>query len=341
MEYRQLGSSGLMVPALSLGTGMFVPSEVFPRNNVDKDLAQRLIDISLERGLCLFDSAHTYWNGQSEEILGSVLSGRRHQALISTKAGHPAEHGGPNNVGSSRQHLTNAIHESLRRLQTDYVDVFQLHTFDSLTPPEETLDTLEGFVRAGKIRYVGVSNMPGWALMKSLAVASQHALPRYVVHQVYYSLIGRDYEWELMPLAKDQGIGASVWSPLGWGRLTGRLKRGEAAPAGSRLSFTTHIAPPADEERLFRVLDVLTELTEETGKEIPQIAINWLLQRPTVSTIILGARTEKQLTDNLGAIGWGLTTEQIQRLDSASMGRPSYPTDFYVTAPGHRNHGCV
>ena len=326
-----------MVPELSLGTGMFVPDEVFARNNINLELATRLVDICIERGANMFDSAHTYWNGLSEEILGKALKGRRHKAIISTKAGHRTTDGGPNDVGSSRHHLTNAIDESLRRLGTDYIDVFQLHTFDALTPPEETLATLHDFVRAGKIRYVGVSNMPGWALMKSLATADRLGLPRHVVHQVYYSLIGRDYEWELMALAKDQGLAAAVWSPLGWGRLTGRLQRGAPVPPDSRLQFSEHFAPAADQTQLHRVLDALHEIAAETGKLVPQIAINWLLQRPTVATVILGARTEQQLTETLDAAGWSLTTEQVARLDHASATKPSYPTDFYLTAENHRN----
>uniref|UniRef100_B0T6P3 Aldo/keto reductase n=1 Tax=Caulobacter sp. (strain K31) TaxID=366602 RepID=B0T6P3_CAUSK len=341
MELRKLGASGFLVPQLSLGTGMFVPSEVFSQGNVDLPLATRLIDISIEHGANMFDSGHTYWNGHSEILLGEALKGRRHKAIISTKAGHPPQDGGSNDIGASRYHLTQAIDQSLKRLGTDYIDVFQLHTFDALTPPEETLATLDTFVRAGKIRYIGVSNTPGWALMKSLAVAERASLPRYVVHQVYYSLIGRDYEWELMPLGADQGVSAAVWSPLGWGRLTGRLKRGQPAPADSRLILSEHIAPQADEQTLHDVLDVLRELAEETGKLIPQIAINWLLQRPTVATVIMGARTEEQLLQNLGAAGWSLAPEQIKRLDAVSRRRPSYPTDFYLTADRHRNPPSV
>lgn len=341
MQVRKLGASGLYVPELSLGTGMFAPDEVFSRGNVNLKAAERLIDICLEHGANMFDSGHTYWDGHSETILGEALKGRRHRAIISTKAGHPSSEDPPNNAGASRHHLTRAIDQSLKRLGTDYIDIFQLHTFDAHTPPEETLATLDTFVRAGKIRYVGVSNMPGWALMKSLALADRAALPRYVVHQVYYSLIGRDYEWELMPLGLDQGVSAAVWSPLGWGRLTGRLKRGEPIPPDSRLAISEHIAPQANDQTLHDVLDVLHELAEETGKLIPQIAINWLLRRPTVATVIMGARNEEQLLQNLGAVGWALTPEQVARLDKASRVRPSYPTDFYLTADGHRNPPVV
>ncbi len=341
MRYRKLGASGFMVPELCLGTGMFVPDEVFSRNNINLKQATRLIDICIERGANMFDAGHTYWNGFSEQILGEALKGRRNRAIISTKAGHLVKGGGPNDVGSSRHHLTTAIDESLTRLGSDHIDIFQLHTFDASTPAEETLSILGDFVRAGKIRYIGVSNMPGWALMKSLATADRMSLPRYAVHQVYYSLAGRDYEWELMPLAQDQGLAAAVWSPLAWGRLTGRLKRGAPAPADSKISFSKHIAPAADNEQLFRVLDVLQELAEETSRLVPQIAINWLLQRPTVATVILGARTEEQLVQTLDASGWSLSAEQVARLDAASRTKPSYPTDFYLTADGHRNPSPV
>ena len=341
MENRKLGASGFMVPELSLGAGMFVPDEVFSKNNVNQKLAKRLVDICLERGANMFDTGHTYFNGHSEQILGETLKGRRQHAIISTKAGHAVTGAGPNNVGTSRYHLTNAIEESLKRLNTDYIDIFQLHVFDALTPPEETLATLDDFVRAGKIRYIGVSNVPGWALMKALATADRRALPRYVVHQVYYSLIGRDYEWELMPLAKDQGLSAAVWSPLGWGRLTGRLKRGEPVPADSKLAFSEYIAPVAEQEQLFRVLDALHEIAEETGKLVPQVAINWLLRRPTVATVILGARTEEQLLQTLDSTGWSLTPEQIARLDAASKTKPAYPMDLYAYEFGDRNPPAV
>jgi aryl-alcohol dehydrogenase-like predicted oxidoreductase len=194
-----------------------------------------------------------------------------------------------------------------------------------MTPVEETLSTLDDLVRAGKIRYVGVSNFSGWHLMKSLAAADRHGYPRYIANQTYYSLIGRDYEWELMPLGLDQGVGAVVWSPLGWGRLTGKLRRGAALPAVSRLHKTGDVGPQVDDEYLYRVVDALDEVAAETGKSVPQIALNWLLQRPTVSTVVIGARNEEQLKQNLGAVGWSLTKEQVAKLDTASELTPAYP----------------
>ncbi|MDQ8732073.1 aldo/keto reductase [Bradyrhizobium sp. LHD-71] len=326
MDYRRLGNSGLKVPALSFGTGTFGGSgPLFGAwGNTDASEARRLIDICLEAGLNLFDTADVYSNGASEEVLGKAIKGRRNEVLISTKTGLPMGDG-PNEAGSSRFRLIKAVEDALRRLGTDHIDLLQLHAFDAGTPVEEVLSTLSDLVSAGKLRYVGVSNFAGWELMKSLAVAEKHGLPRYVAHQVYYSLVGRDYEHELMPLGHDQGIGALVWSPLGWGRLTGKLRRGQKLPEGSRLHQTAEFGPPVDDEHLYKVVDVLDEIAEETGKSVPQIAINWLLQRPTVSSVIIGARNEEQLRQNLGAVGWSLTTEQMAKLDAASVVTAPYP----------------
>ncbi|GAA0706023.1 aldo/keto reductase [Dokdonella soli] len=326
MEYRYLGASGLKVPALSFGAGTFGgKGPLFSAwGNTDAGEARRLVDICLDAGVNLFDSADVYSDGASETILGAAIKGRRDRVLLSTKTSLRSGDG-PNEVGSSRFHLIRACEAALQRLGTDYIDLLQLHAFDAMTPIEEVLSTLDDLVRAGKIRYVGVSNFSGWQLMKSLAVADRHGYPRYVANQTYYSLIGRDYEWELMPLGLDQGVGAVVWSPLGWGRLTGKLRRGSAPPATSRLHDTASIGPPVDDERLFRVVDALDEIAAETGKSIPQIALNWLLQRPTVATILIGARDEAQLRQNLGAVGWNLDQEQIARLDAASVVTPPYP----------------
>ena len=326
MEYRQLGHSGFKVPVLSFGTGTFGgKGEFFAAwGSSDVKEATRLIDICLDAGLTLFDSADIYSAGAAEEVLGAAIKGRRHRLLISTKATFRAGQGA-NDVGSSRFHLTQAIEGSLKRLQTDYIDLFQLHGFDALTPIEEVLSTLDDFVRAGKIRYIGCSNFSGWHLMKSLAIADRYNLPRHVAHQAYYSLIGREYEWELMPLGLDQNVGALVWSPLGWGRLTGKIRRGQPLPETSRLHKTAEMGPPVDNEYLYKVVDALDEVAKETGKTIPQIALNWLLQRPTVASVIVGARNEEQLKQNLGAVGWSLTPEQIKTLDTASERPLTYP----------------
>jgi len=326
MDYRTLGACGLKVPALSFGTGTFGGrGPLFGAwGSTDVAEARRLIDLCLDAGVNLFDTADVYSDGASEEVLGEALRGRRHQALISTKTALPTGDG-PNDAGASRARLVRAVDAALRRLKTDYIDLLQLHAYDAGTPVEETLSTLEDLVRAGKLRYVGCSNYAGWELMHSLAVADKHGWPRYVAHQVYYSLVGRDYEWELMPLARHQGVGALVWSPLGWGRLTGRIRRGQPLPATSRLHATADFGPPVDDERLFRVVDALDAVAAETGRSVAQVAINWLLQRPTVSSVILGARNEEQLRDNLGAAGWALTAEQVARLDAASAVAAPYP----------------
>jgi aryl-alcohol dehydrogenase-like predicted oxidoreductase len=328
MEHRQLGGSGLMVPALTLGTGTFGGANEFFKAWGASDVAEatRLVDICLEAGVSMFDSADGYSGGMAEEILGQAIKGRRDKVLISTK-GSFRRGPGPNDVGSSRHYLPRAVEASLRRLGTDYIDLYQLHTFDALTPVEETLGTLNDLVRAGKIRYIGCSNFSGWHLMKSLAVSEKYGLARYVAHQAYYSLIGRDYEWELMPLALDQKVGAVVWSPLGWGRLTGRIRRGQPLPKVSRLQSQIAIdkGPPVPDEYLYRVVDALDAAAKETGKAVPQVALNWLLGRPSVSTVIIGARNEEQLRQNLGAVGWKLTAAQVAALDAASAPVPAYP----------------
>ncbi len=326
MEHRRLGRSGFSVPVLSFGTGTFGGKGEFfgAWGNSDVDEASRLVDICLDAGLTLFDSADIYSGGVAEEVLGAALKGRRNRALISTKATFPFGDG-PNDVGSSRFHLIEAIESALRRLGTDHIDLFQLHGFDALTPVEETLSALDDLVRAGKIRYVGCSNFSGWHLMKSLAVADRYNLPRYVAHQAYYSLIGRDYEWELMPLGLDQGVGAVVWSPLGWGRLTGKIGRDKPIPAGSRLHKTAEMGPQVEDDYLYTVVDALEAVAAEVERTVPQVALNWLLQRPTVANVIVGARNEEQLRQNLGAVGWNLTAEQVARLDTASTRPKTYP----------------
>jgi len=337
MEYRRLGGSGFSVPALSFGTGTFGGKGDFfaAWGKTDVAEASRLVDICLEAGLTMFDSADIYSAGAAEQILGEAIKGRRNQVLISTKATFRSGPGA-NEVGASRFHLIEAVEAALVRLQTDHIDLFQLHGFDALTPAEETLSALDALVRAGKIRYVGCSNYSGWHLMKSLAVADRHNLPRYIAHQAYYSLIGRDYEWELMPLGLDQGVGAVVWSPLGWGRLTGKIRRGQPLPESSRLHKTGDKGPQPEAEYLYRVIDALETVAAETGKTVPQVALNWLLRRPTVASVIIGARDEAQLRQNLGAIGWSLTADQIAALDAASDRPKAYPY-WHQTGFAERN----
>jgi len=328
MEFRLLGGSGLKVPALSFGTGTFGGGgDLFKAwGATDVAEATRLVDVCLEAGVNLFDSADIYSHGLAEEILGQAVRGRRDQVIISTKGVFRAGPG-PNHVGASRYHLTRAVEGSLRRLGTDFIDLYQLHGFDALTPIEETLGTLDDLVRAGKIRYIGCSNFSGWHLMKSLAVSEKYGLARYVAHQAYYSLVGRDYEGELMPLALDQKVSAVVWSPLGWGRLTGKIRRGQPLPETSRRrsQLANDIGPPVPDEQVYRIVDALDQVAGQTGKTVPQIAINWLLRRPSVATVIIGARNEEQLRQNLGSVGWELTAEQIALLDAASATPLAYP----------------
>ncbi len=328
MEFRQLGGSGFKVPALCLGTGTFGAKKEHIRafGVTEVEEATRLVDIALEAGLNMFDSADVYSDGAAEEVLGKAIQGRRDQIIISTKATFRSGPG-DNDVGSSRYHLIKACESSLRRLGTDYIDLYQLHGFDALTPVEETLSALDDMVHSGKVRYIGCSNFSGWHLMKSLALSEKYGLSRYVAHQAYYSLVERHYEWELMPLALDQKVGTVVWSPLGWGRLTGKIRRGHPLPETSRLHSQAIVdaGPPIADDYVHSVVDAIDDVAEETGKTVPQIAINWLLQRPTVSTVIIGARNADQLRQNLGAAGWNLTPAQCAKLDAASATTPIYP----------------
>ncbi len=326
MEFRRLGYSGFKVPVLSLGTGTFGGKGEFFQawGSTDVPEATRLVDICLEAGLNMFDTADVYSQGASEEILGKAIAGRRKDVIVATKASFPMGPG-PNDRGNSRHHLTEACEASLRRLGTDYIDIYQMHGYDALSPAEETLSTFDTLISSGKVRYIGCSNYSGWHLMKSLATSDRYGWPRYVAHQAYYSLIGRDYEWELMPLALEEKVGTIVWSPLGWGRLTGKIRRGQPRPETSRLPKTAESGPPVSDEHVYKVVDALDEVATETGKTVPQIALNWLLQRPTISSVIIGARNEEQLRQNLGAVGWNLTPEQVARLDQASVVTLAYP----------------
>jgi aryl-alcohol dehydrogenase-like predicted oxidoreductase len=326
MDYRQLGYSGLKVPVLSYGAATFGGGNEFFKAWGSSDVAEatRLVDICLDSGVNLFDTADIYSDGLSEQILGKAIAGKRNRVLISTKATFRLGKG-PNDVGSSRFHLIRSCEESLRRLGVETIDIYHMHGFDAVTPVEETLKTLDTLVQSGKVRYIACSNFSGWHLMKSLAVSERYGWARYVGHQVYYSLVGREYEWELMPLGLDQKVSALVWSPLGWGRLTGKIRRNAPLPATSRLHKTADYGPQVDHEYLHKVVDALDEVAKETGKTVPQVALNWLLQRPTVANVIVGARDEHQLRQNLGAVGWNLSAEQVAKLDAASDVTPIYP----------------
>jgi aryl-alcohol dehydrogenase-like predicted oxidoreductase len=324
MEHRLLGGSGLKVPVLSYGTGTFGGRGDFfsAWGKTDVAEATRLVDMCLEAGVTMFDTADVYSGGISEEILGKAIEGRRDKVLISTKATFSMS-ADPNDIGSSRYHLLRGCEASLRRLNTDYIDIYTLHGFDAQTPVEEALRTLDTLVTSGKVRYIACSNFSGWHLMKSLAVSDRYGWTRYAAHQAYYSLIGREYEWELMPLALDQKIGTIVWSPLAAGRLSGKYRRNQPVPDG-RIRQGGGEGPERP-ELLYRIIDAMDEISAETGKSLVQIALNWLLQRPTVANVIIGARDEAQLRQNLGAVGWNLTTEQVAKLDAASQMDKTYP----------------
>ena len=326
MEYRLLGGSGFCVPALSFGTGTFGGNHPFfsKWGNTDVAQASRLVDICIEAGANLFDSADVYSRGQAEEILGKAISGRRDKLLLATKATFSMS-AGPNDVGASRYHLIRSCEASLRRLNTDYLDIYTIHGFDAQTSVEETLRALDTLVQSGKVRYIACSNFSGWHLMKSLAISEKYGWARYVAHQAHYSLLRREYEWELMPLALDQKISTIVWGPLSQGRLSGKFRRNQPMPALSRVAQGAGEGPEIPEERLYNIVDVLDATSAETGKTVAQVSLNWLLQRPTVASIIIGARNEQQLQENLGAVGWDLTAEQVARLDAASETDTIYP----------------
>lgn len=328
MEYRQLGASGLQVPVLSFGTATFGGTNEFFKawGSTQADEARRLVDICLEAGVHLFDTADIYSDGAAEEILGKAIAGKRDQLLISTKATFTFGEG-PNNQGSSRFHLLRQIEGSLKRLNTDYIDIYHMHGFDGVTPVEETLRTLDDLVQSGKVRYIAASNFSGWHLMKSLAVSKQYGWNRYVAHQVYYSLANREYEWELMPLGLDQNVGSIIWSPLAAGRLGGKFGRNKPLPQDTRVAQGGSPVPEAvvNETVFYNTIDALEEIAKETGKTVAQVAINWLLQRPTVSSVIIGARNEEQLRQNLESVGWNLSIDQVKKLDQASEVPAIYP----------------
>jgi len=337
MQYRSVATSDLTVSVVSLGTATFGGGSDFYRAWGQTDVAEatRLVDVALDAGVTMFDTADSYSGGLAEEILGKAIAGRRERLLISTKASFRTGPG-PDDVGSSRKHLISACEASLKRLGTDHVDLWSMHGFDSFTPIEETLRALEDVVRAGKVRFVGCSNFSGWHLMKSLALADRYSWPRYVSHQAYYSLVSRDYEWELMPLALDQGVGTVVWSPLSGGQLSGKFGRHQPPPEGSRVA-ALGTRPGLARERFYDVVDELRAIAGELGRTIPQVALNWVLQRPTVSTLVIGARNEAQFRDSLGATGFSLTAEQIRRLDKVSEPQPAYPYWHQRTIFGERN----
>ena len=328
MEYRQLGGSGLSVPVLSFGTATFGGAGDFFKawGNTQVEDAKRMVNLCLDAGVNLFDTADIYSQGASEDILGEALSGIRNKVLISTKATFPMGDG-PNDYGSSRFHLLKSCEDSLRRLKTDHIDIYHMHGFDGKTPVEETLRTLDDLVQSGKVRYIACSNFSGWHLMKSLAVSEKYGWNRYVAHQVYYSLVNREFEWELMPLGIDQKVGSLVWSPLAGGRLGGKFKRNSPLPQQGRVAEGGSPVPQfaVSDDLFYNIIDAVEEVAAETEKTVAQVSLNWLLHRPTISSIIIGARNEEQLKQNLDAVNWKLTSDQIKKLDLVSDQKPIYP----------------
>jgi aryl-alcohol dehydrogenase-like predicted oxidoreductase len=325
MEYRQLGASGLQVSVISLGTMTFGGKGKFADvGTTGVDDAREQVDLALEAGVNLIDTADVYSDGMSEEIVGDVLAGRRDDVLVATKARF-AMGAGPNDAGLSRHHLIRACEASLRRLRTDYVDLYQVHEWDGRTPVEETLAALDHLVTSGKVRYVGCSNFSGWHVMKSLGVAAREHLPRYVSQQIHYSLQSRDAERELLPLAVDQGLGVLVWSPLAGGLLSGKYRRGQNPPEGSRHLSEWNEPPVHDENLLYDIVDALVAVGEAHGVSAAQVALAWLLRRPAVTTVVIGAKRTDQLVDNLAAAQLQLTDEEVERLESVSRPPLAYP----------------
>ncbi|WP_122095261.1 aldo/keto reductase [Rahnella sp. Larv3_ips] len=325
MEYRLLGRSGLKVSVLSLGTMTFGGQGKFAKTGqTDVEAAQRQIGLCLDAGINLFDTADVYSGGESEVILGKALGDKRHDVLVASKARFPMGEG-PNDRGSSRHHILRACEASLKRLNTDYLDLYQLHEWDGLTPLEETLRALDDLVSSGKVRYVGISNFSAWHVMKTLGVADAHHYIRPVSQQIHYTLQAREAEYELLPAAQDQGLGTLVWSPLAGGLLSGKYRRNQAAPEGTRHLADWGEPPVRDESALYDVVDVLVCIAEARGVSAAQIALAWLIARPQVTSVIVGARNETQLQDNLLAAGLTLNNEEIERLNQVSQLPLLYP----------------
>jgi aryl-alcohol dehydrogenase-like predicted oxidoreductase len=336
MEYRQLGRGGLRISPLTLGTMGFGGSGQFSDvGSIDLAGARRQIDLALDAGVNLIDTADIYSRGASEEIVGAALEGRRDRVLLATKARF-ALGPGPNDGGLSRHHLIEACEASLRRLRTDHIDLYQLHEWDGQTPLEETLGALDDLIRSGKVRYVGSSNFAGWHVTKALGIARQHGLPTFVSQQVYLSLQERSAEYEIVPSAIDQGLGLLIWSPLAGGWLSGKYRRGQQPPEGARHAGTWGEPPIYDEDRLYETIDVLVEVAQAHAVSAAQVALAWLLQRPGVTSVIVGARTEEQLADNLAAADLELGDEERARLEAVSRPPLLYPFWHHRAAASDR-----
>lgn len=325
MQYRQLGRSGLKVSALTLGTMTFGGKGRFSFvGNTDQAGATRMVDIALDAGVNLLDTSNVYSTGTSEEIVGEAIKGKRDRVLLATKARFPMGPG-PNDVGLSRHHLISACDASLKRLGVDHIDLYHVHEWDGLTPVDETMSALDVLVTAGKVRYIGVSNFTGWQLMKALGVADRAGSARFVSQQIHYTLEAREAEYELVPISLDQGLGVMVWSPLAGGLLSGRYRRGQAGPEDGR-DFAAWQEPPIrDEARLYDIVDVLVTIGEEHNVSAAEVALAWLLHRPAVASVVIGANTEEQLRTNLKAVDLQLAASDMDRLNAVSKLPLLYP----------------
>ncbi|MDB5392747.1 MAG: putative oxidoreductase [Rhodospirillales bacterium] len=336
MEKRLLGKSGLQVSVLSFGTMTFGGEGMFGfMGKTQEDEAERLVGICLDSGINLLDTADAYSNGRSEEILGYALRNKRHEAVLATKVWGPMGKG-PNDLGASRLHVVEACEASLRRLKTDYIDLYQIHAFDALTPLEETLRALDDLVSAGKVRYIGCSNYAGWQLMKALAISERYEFERYISQQIYYSLAGRDAETDLLPLGLDQGVGAIVWGPLAFGVLTGKFRRGKPDPEGARGTLAG-VPGGIDRERLDTITDAMAEIAEARGATMAHVAMNYLLRKPAISTVLFGARDEAQLRDNIAAASWSMSDDELAKLDAVSAKPLPYPQWAHKSVFAARN----
>ncbi len=326
MEVRSLGRSGLQVPAFGFGAMTFGGEGRFSRiGTTGVEEARRIAGLCIDAGVTLFDTANVYSFGKSEEILGAALGAKRKDVIVATKAFLRVGHGG-NEMGASRRHLVAQCEASLKRLGTDWIDVYQLHQYDALTPVEETVSALDDLVRAGKVRYVGCSNYAGWQLMKALAVADRNNAARFISQQIYYSLVAREAENELVPLGLEEGVGILVWGPLAWGLLSGKFRRGQPLPEGARGLGGGPNKP--DPDKLYAIVDVAADIAAARDATVAQVALNWLAAKPGVASVLIGARDEAQLRDNLAATTWRLTKEEVARLNVAS--RPPRPYPYWV-----------
>jgi aryl-alcohol dehydrogenase-like predicted oxidoreductase len=325
MEYRQLGRSGLKVSTMTMGTMTFGGEGGFANvGNTDIDEARRLIDVCLERGVNLIDTADVYSQGTSEQIVGEAVKGRRDDVLLATKVRMPMGDG-PNDAGLSREHIVRGCEDSLRRLGVDHIDLYQVHAWDGVTPLEETLEALDTLVRKGKIRYIGCSNYSAWHLMKALGVSARTETQRFVSQQIHYTLQAREAEYELVPATIDQGLGILVWSPLAGGLLSGKFRRGVDAPETSRHLTEWDEPPVRDREKLYDIVEAAVEIGEAHGVSAAQVSLAWLLAKPGVTSLVVGARNEDQLTDNLAAAELALTDDEVARLDEVSAPPLLYP----------------